>query len=105
MLGLGGKKGKAIDVFAGELAADMADRFPAALEPGTGKKAPDKMVRAFQHVTTRAIVFKNENRLGIYGKARLLRALREDLAGRGYSEDFLDSITSALVKSLAGLRE
>ena len=68
MLGLGGKKGKAIDAFAGVLAAELADRFPAALEPGTKKKAPDKMVRAFQHLSTRAIAFKNENGLGIYGK-------------------------------------
>ena len=85
------------------LAADMAERFPASLEPGTGKKAPDKMLRAFQHVSTRAIEYKHEHGLGIYGKARLLRALREDLLKRGYSEEFVDSLTSAMVRSLAGV--
>jgi hypothetical protein len=101
MFGFNSAKSKAIDAFGVELATDLSSRFPATLEPGTGKKAPDKMLRAFTHVATRALGFRDENGLGVYGKARLLREFGGELKRRGYSDGFVEAATAALVKTMA----
>jgi hypothetical protein len=101
MLGFNSARSKAIDAFGVALAADLAERFPTALEPGEGKKSPDKLLRALTHVATRAIEYRTEHRLGIYGKARLLREFGAELGRRGYSAKFVEAATAALVKSMA----
>ena len=106
MLGFNAAKNRAIDAFGNELAVDLAERFPQALEePLTGRKTPDKMLRALTHVATRALEFRNENDLGIYGKARLLREFGAELGRRGYSTEFVESATAALVKTMAARKD
>ena len=105
MFGINSAKHRAIDDFAKTLADELANRFPVSLEPGTGKKAPDKMLRAFNHLATLALAFRKENGLGVYGKARLLRGVGEALRANGYSTEFVEAATSALLKTLAGRAE
>lgn len=101
MLGFNSARNKAIDAFGIELAADLSERFPQALEPGTGKKDPDKLLRALTQVATRALDYRNREKLGVYGKARLLREFGAELGRRGYSGDFVEAASAALIKTMA----
>lgn len=101
MLGFNSAKNKAIDAFGIELAADLSGRFPQELEPGTGKKTPDKLLRALTHVATRALDYRNQQKLGVYGKARLLREFGAELGRRGYSGEFVEAASAALIKTMA----
>ncbi len=54
---------------------------------------------------TRSMSFRNEfqteQNLGIYGKARLLRAVQDELRRLQYSEMFVEAITDLLVPATA----
>ena len=98
MFGLG-KKNQRIDAFGCRLATALCERFPVALEASAGKrKANDKLERALSVVLTDALRFRREENLGIYGKARLFSAFKDELMRRGYSQDFIESTTAALVR-------
>lgn len=90
-----------IDDFANKLAADLAKRYPVALEIGqTKKRNPSRLTKAFDSTFNRAINFQLEHKLGIYGKAKLSAAFKDELTQLGYPDDFVDLATSAMTKFL-----
>ena len=90
-----------IEEFAKQLAADLAKRYPAALEiDQTKKRNPSRLKNAFDSTFNRAIKFQKEHKLGIYGKAKLTRAFKSELKELGYPDDFVDLATSAMTKFL-----
>ena len=90
-----------IDAFAQTLASDLAKRYPVALElDPTKKRNPSRLTKAFDSTFNRAINFQLEHKLGIYGKAKLSAAFKDELKELGYPDDFVDLATSAMTKFL-----
>ena len=90
-----------VDLFANQLAVDLAKRYPVALEiDQTKKRNPSRLKNAFDSTFNRAIKFQLENKLGIYGKAKLTSAFKAELKELGYPDDFVDLATSAMTKFL-----
>ena len=94
-----------IDEFALKLAAELAERYPAELENAKPKKRnPQRLAKAFDATFNNAIQFQRENKLGIYGKARLGNTFKWELKRLGYPADFIDLTTSSLVNFVASQR-
>ncbi len=99
-----GNKDAAIDAFAVESCAALVQRFPPAREAGLGgdkKKLGKTLGNAMTDLQRRMIEFQTEQNLGIYGKARLLRAVQDELRRLQYSEMFVEAITDLLVPATA----
>lgn len=95
-----GKDNTAIDAFALEVCADLAKRFPpgqAAKLGGDKAKIGLKLGNAYTDIQRKVAVFQQERKLGVYGKARMLNAIREELTRRKYSEAFVSATTDLLV--------
>ena len=94
-----------IDEFALKLAAELAERYPAELENAKPKKRnPQRLAKAFDATFNNAIQFQRDNKLGIYGKARLGNTFKWELKRLGYPDDFVDLTTRSLVNFVASQR-
>ena len=91
-----------IDDFGIKLANEVANRVP----PGTGtaKKGNEKYAKAIDYALSLTIAFQRDNRLGVYGKARLFNSFKWQLKQLGYPDDFVDQMTAALVNLAAARR-
>jgi hypothetical protein len=95
----------AIEAFASGLAADLAKRYPPALELDASKKRnPTRLAKALDSAFNRAIAFQREHRLGLYGKAKLGNTFRWELKRLGYPEEFIDHATGALVTYITNVK-
>lgn len=93
---------KAVDKFALGLASELAQRYPPELENSQPRRRnPQRLAKAFDAAFNRAIDFQREQRLGIYGKARLGNTFKWELKRLGYPEDFIELTTKSLVKFVA----
>lgn len=87
-----------VDAFAKGLAADVAKRYPPALDQDASKRpSVNRMTRIVEDVCAKAVEFQAESRLGWLGKAKLGNAFRWELANLGYSKEFVDLATEAVV--------
>jgi hypothetical protein len=94
-----------VDEFALKLAADLAQRYPPDLENQKPRKRnPQRLAKAFDDTFNRAIDFQRENKLGIYGKARLGNTFKWELKRLGYPDDFIDLTTRSLINFVASQR-
>ncbi len=93
--------GPKVQVFACELAASVAKRYPPTLD-GRVEKRPsvNRLTRIMEETCAKAVEYQQEHRLGWFSKARLGNAFRWELAERGYTKEFVDLATEALVVSL-----
>lgn len=94
--------GPKVQVFAGELAASVAKRYPPTID-GKAEKRPsvNRLTRIMEETCAKAVEYQQEHKLGWFSKARLGNAFRWELAERGYTKEFVDLATEALVVSLA----
>lgn len=98
----GSASGKDVDAFAKTLALDLAKRYPPALDKGGERKLSQKRLTSILEETFgKAVVFKNEHKLGVYKKARLGNTFRWELQELGYSEKFVETATEGLVVYVA----
>lgn len=95
---------KKVDDFARSLAQDLARRFPPASEARTDKGAANQLAVVTEGLYARAIRFHQENKLGIYRKAKLGNTFRWQLQELGYSAGFIENVTKGLVVRLAKKR-
>lgn len=94
-----------VDNFAVSLAANLAQRYPPDLENEQPRRRnPQRLAKAFDATFNSAIDFQRENRLGIYGKARLGNTFKWELKRLGYPEDFIELTTKSLVRFIASQR-
>jgi len=94
-----------VDEFALKLAAELAQRYPPELENAKPRKRnPQRLAKAFDATFNNAIAFQKENKLGIYGKARLGNTFKWELKRLGYPDDFIDLTTRSLVNFVASQR-
>lgn len=99
-----GKKNAQIDAFAVEVCRSLSQRFPPSREVELGgdrNKTGKVLGNALTDMQARLIQFQKENELGVYGKARLLRSIQQELRGLHYSDKFVDAITELLVPATA----
>lgn len=73
-------KSREIDVFAQGLSEALAPSLLPAVRPRVDSPA---LAGLIEEVEARAVAYSREQRLGVYGKARLCRTLGERLAEAG----------------------
>jgi hypothetical protein len=87
-----------IGAFAKELAEKLARRYPPELDQNPGRRPSVKrLTRIVEDTCNEAVEFRQQQRLGWLGKARLGNAFRWELVERGYSKEFVDFATEAIV--------
>jgi len=94
-----------VDDFARSLAADLSRRFPPASEARTDKGVKQQLEVVTEGLYSRALRFHQENRLGIYKKAKLGNTFRWQLKALGYTDPFIENVTKGLVVRLANQRK
>ncbi|MBI1398119.1 MAG: hypothetical protein GC151_19270 [Betaproteobacteria bacterium] len=90
-----------VDDFAKSLAQDFARRFPPANEGRTDKGVTSQYSVVSEAIYGRAIRFHQENRLGLYRKAKLGNTFRWQLKEIGYTDGFIEKLTRGMVVRLA----
>lgn len=89
-----------LEDFATELALEFSKHCPPEK---LGKDArPVKLARAVDGICNRAAAFQREKQLGLYRKAKLGTAFKLQLVESGYSRDFVDELTYALLTKMSG---
>jgi hypothetical protein len=98
-------KRAAVDEFALKLASELAQRYPPDLENEKPRRRnPQRLAKAFDATFNNAIEFQREQKLGIYGKARLGNTFKWELKRLGYPDDFVDLTTKSLINFVASQR-
>jgi len=95
------KRARDIENFAVALARDIAGRCP----PGAaheGEHISMGLARAIDDACKRAADFQREQRLWVYGKAKLGTAFKLELQQAGYPTQLVDSVTRQLLLKMSG---
>jgi hypothetical protein len=92
---------KEIESFALTLAQDLGRRFPPRSEQRKDKGARNQLASITDQLYGHAARFRNDKRLGVYGKAKLGNTFRWRLKELGYSDSFVEEVTHGLVMRLA----
>ena len=96
-----GAKGRKLKEFAVRLADDLVTQLPAGGEDAAARKQQTRAKKALGRVYSQARTFAMENRLGIYGRAKLANEFKWELKSRGYDAVTIDNITKELVVSMS----
>lgn len=89
---------KKINEFAKELAANLAKRYPPALDVNPEKKiSANRLTKVLEEALQSAAAFQREHRLGLLGKAKLGNEFKWQLKELGYSEQFIEVATEGLM--------
>lgn len=92
---------KDVEAFAGTLADDLGRRFPPASEKRTDAGAKNQLGVILEGLGKRAERFRDEKKLGLYKKAKLGNVFKWRLKELGYSDEFVDKATQAIVTRVA----
>src|SRR5689334_2362114 len=93
-----------VEEFATLLANDLGRRFPPASEARTDPGAKHQLEVIMDGLAARAVRFNQENRMGIYKKAKLANVFRWKLTDLGYSPGFTERAAKHVVTRLAAKR-
>ena len=91
----------ALEEFAVGLADDLARRFPPASERRTDPGAKHQLKVILEGLSARAVRYREQNRLGVYKKAKLGNVFQWKLREYGYSTEFIERATKELITRLA----
>jgi len=94
-----------LEEFATGLAADLGRRFPPDSEKRTDTGAQNQIKVILDGLTARAMRYHEQNKLGVYKKAKLANVFRWKLKDIGYSDAFIERATKHIVTQLAAKRE
>ena len=90
-----------VEDFARELAQDIARRYPPAIANNPGREISAQRLSAILEASfSGAHRFNQENRLGIFRKAKLGNAFQWLLKEMGYDETFVQMATKTLLVAL-----
>lgn len=92
---------KELEEFALGLATDLGRRYPPASEARTDPGAAKQVKVIMEGLSMRALRFHEENKLGIYRKAKLGNTFKWKLKEMGYSDAFAERVTKMLITRLA----
>jgi len=90
------KRSREIEDFGIALARDIAGRCPPA-DAHEGDHISMRLARAIDEACARAAAYQREQRLGMYGKAKLGTAFKMELKQAGYPEELVDNLTRQLL--------
>jgi hypothetical protein len=100
-----GSKNSEIKQFAVDLAGQLAKRYPPALDSQPGKRpSVNRLTRITEDACVKAVNFHNTNNLGWFSKARLGNHFRWALTELGYTKEFVDFATEAVVVHISRKR-
>jgi hypothetical protein len=89
---------KRINDFARELTENLSKRYPPALDVNPEKKiSANRLTKVLEEALASASQFQRDNRLGIYGKAKLGNEFKWQLKELGYSDQFIEVATEGLM--------
>jgi hypothetical protein len=89
--------GKKIKQFAKELTDNLAKRYPPTLDVTPEKRVSEaRLTRVLEETLAKATTFQQEQKLGVFGKAKLANEFKWQLKERGYSEKFIEVATEGL---------
>jgi hypothetical protein len=87
-----------VEDFAKSLAGEIVKRYPPAIDQRPEKRpSVNRLTRVVEDACARAVEFQDEHRLGWLGKAKLGNAFRWELTELGYTKQFIDFATEAIV--------
>lgn len=92
---------KELESFAVSLAEDLGRRFPPASEKRTDPGAKHQLKVILDGLAARAVRYHEQNKLGIYKKAKLANVFRWKLAEIGYSKDFVERAAKEVATKIA----
>ncbi len=99
-------RGPRVSAFAAGLALSLSKRYPPSIDTQSDKRpSVNRLTRIMEETCARAVEYQREHKLGWFSKARLVNAFRWELAERGYTKEFVDLATEALVVSLTKSKE
>lgn len=88
---------KLVDACAIDLASEFSRLCPLP-EKQAGRPPSEKAIeRALTGIFAQAKTFRQDNRLGVFNRARLARIFQDELTRRGYAADLVSKVTTALV--------
>ena len=88
--------------FANQLAQNLAKRYPPELDMQPGKRpSVNRLTRIMEETCEKAVKFRDENRLGWFANARFGNEFRWSLSEMGYSKEFVEFATEALIVYLS----
>ncbi|HVZ47052.1 MAG TPA: hypothetical protein VHA82_24805 [Ramlibacter sp.] len=91
-----------VQAFARELAGRVAKRYPPELDKQAGKRpSVNRLTRIMEDTCSAAVEFRDQHKLGWFGRARLGNAFKWELTELGYSTEFVDFATEAVVVHLS----
>lgn len=90
-----------IEQFAATLADDLTRRFPPASEARTDPGVQHQIKVILEGLAARAVRYHQQQKLGLYKKAKLANVFKWRLAEAGYSKSFVDHATKEIATSLA----
>jgi len=92
---------KDLEEFATGLATDLGRRFPPASEARTDPGVAHQIKVILEGLTARAVRYHEQNKLGVYKKAKLANVFKWKLTELGYSDEFVERATKQIVTRLA----
>ena len=95
------KRAREIEAFAANLAREFSGRCAPDKASPADKSAALQIARAIDDVCNRATAYRREQKLGMYGKAKLASTFKLELKEMGYSTDFIDALTRQLVLKMS----
>ena|SRR5437879_6547759 len=90
-----------LEEFAIGLATDLGRRFPPASEARTDPGAQHQIKVILEGLAARAVRYHEQNKLGVYRKAKLSNVFKWKLKELGYSAEFAERATKEIVMRLA----
>jgi hypothetical protein len=90
-----------VEKFATDLATDLSRRFPPASEKRTDAGVRHQVKVILDGLAARAVRFHEQNRLGLYKKAKLGNVFQWKLKELGYSDEFAQRASKEIVTRLA----
>lgn len=87
-----------IKEFATGLANKLTKRYPPQTDQQTGKRpSVNRLTRIVEETSVSATKFSVDKKLGWLGKAKLANEFRWSLSEAGYTKEFVDFATEAMV--------
>jgi|SRR3954468_24594588 hypothetical protein len=89
---------KDLNEFAKALAVNLAKRYPPAIDVNPEKRVSEnRLTRVLEETYSEAMDFKQQKKLGFYGKAKLGTEFKWQLKELGYSDKFIEVATEGLM--------
>lgn len=94
-------RSREVSEFAKSLANGFAADFPLPSLGGGGKDTAKRLGQAIMKLCQKAQSYQWENKLGIYGKAKLSNILKWELKDQGYDTELVNEVIKSMLIAMA----